>query len=151
MNSRRTPDSINQIMKTNTSKLAKIQQKAGQLQAINEFLVKELIPGSQEYCRVANLRQGVLIIEVASGVWKTRLLQLSYSILEQMKLNISLPLESIELKVNPELFKKRNEEFKPNPRKISDNTAQHLIALAEMSPPKLAATLNRLASLAKRK
>jgi len=138
-------------MKTNTNKLAKIQQKAGQLQAINEFLVKELIPGSHEYCRVANLRQGVLIIEVASGVWKTRLLQLSYSILEQMKLNISLPLKSIELKVNPELFNDKTEKLKPNPRKISDDTAQHLIALAKMSPPKLAATLNRLANLAKRK
>lgn len=151
MNSRRTPDSINQIMKTNTSKLAKIQQKAGQLQAINAFLTKELIPGSEEYCRVANLRQGVLIIEVASGVWKTRLLQLSYSILEQMKLNISLPLESIELKVNPALFNEKAEVPKPNPRKISNDTAQHLTALAEMSPPKLAATLNRLAALAKKK
>lgn len=151
MNSRRTPDSINQIMKTSTTKLVKIQQKAGQLQAINEFLVKELIPGSHEYCRVANLRKGVLIIEVASGVWKTRLLQLSYSILEQMKLNMSFPLESIELKVNPELFNEQTEELTPNPRKISNKTAEHLTALAQMSPPKLAATLNRLASLAKRK
>jgi len=138
-------------MKTSTTKLVKIQQKAGQLQAINEFLVKELIPGSHEYCRVANLRKGVLIIEVASGVWKTRLLQLSYSILEQMKLNMSFPLESIELKVNPELFNEQTEELKPNPRKISNKTAEHLTALAQMSPPKLAATLNRLASLAKRK
>jgi len=150
MKPRRTPDSLHKIMTSNSGKLAKIQQKAGQLQVINQFLTSELIPGSDEYCRVANLRQGVLIIEVASGVWKTRLLQLSNSILEHMREHVSPSLYSIELNVNPALFNERTEAPKPNPRKISHDTAQHLMSVAEIAPPELAATLYRLAKLAKR-
>jgi hypothetical protein len=150
MNPRHTPDSLRHIMTTKSGKLAKIQQKAGQLQVINQFLTNELIPGSHEYCRVANLRQGILIIEVASGVWKTRLMQLSSSILEHMRQHVSPSLNSIELKVNPALFNEKPPELKPNPRKISNDTAQHLKALAEHAPPEMAATLKRLASLAKR-
>ena len=151
MKSRRTPDSINHIMSNQSGNLAKIQQKAGQLQVINTFLTNELIPGSHEYCRVANLRKGILIIEVASGVWKTRLMQLSNSILEQMRLQVSASLVGIELKVNPALFNEKSQVAKPNPRKISNDTAQQLTALAEIAPPELAATLKRLASLATRK
>lgn len=150
MNPRHTPDSLHQLMTAKSGKLAKIQQKAGQLQVINEFLTSELIPGSDEYCRVANLRQGILIIEVASGVWKTRLMQLSHSILEHMRQHVSPSLVSIELKVNPALFNEKPPEPKPNPRKISNETAQHLTTLAQSAPPELAATLKRLASLAKR-
>jgi len=150
MNPRRTPDSLHQIMTAKSGKLAKIQQKAGQLQVINQFLTNELIPGSHEYCRVANLRQGILIIEVASGVWKTRLSQLSHSILEHMREHVSPSLSSIELKVNPALFNEKPPTPKPNPRKISNDTAQHLNALAEHAPPEMAATLKRLANLAKR-
>lgn len=150
MKPRHTPDSLQDVLTTKSNKLAKIQQKAGQLQVINQFLTTQLIPGSEEYCRVANLRQGILVIEVASGVWKTRLMQLSQSILSQMQQQISPSLNAIELRVNPELFNEQPEKPKPNPRKISENTAQHLTVLAESAPPKLAATLSRLAKLANR-
>jgi len=151
MKPRRSPDSLHKIITSKSGKLAKIQQKAGQLQVINQFLTSELIPGSDEYCRVANLRQGILIIEVASGVWKTRLLQLSNSILEHMREHVSSSLHSIELHVNPALFNEKSEAVKPNPRRISEDTAQHLMSVAQVAPPELAATLKRLANLAKRK
>lgn len=150
MKPRRIPNSLHKIITTDSGKLAKIQQKAGQLQVINQFLTHELIPGSDEYCRVANLRQGILIIEVASGVWKTRLLQLSNSILENMREHVSPSLQSIELIVNPVLFNEKKEVVKPNPRRISHDTAQHLMSVAQDAPPELAATLKRLANLAKR-
>tara|TARA_B110001452_G_scaffold237013_1_gene216618 strand:+ start:910 stop:1368 length:459 start_codon:yes stop_codon:yes gene_type:complete len=150
MKSRHNPDTLQDVMTAKSGKLAKIQQKAGQLQVINQFLTTQLIPGCEEYCRVANLRQGILVIEVASGVWKTRLLQLSQSILSHMQEHISPSLHTVELIVNPQLFNERPEEPKPNPRKISADTAQHLVALAEHAPPELAATLSRLAKLANR-
>ncbi|MGB0835220.1 MAG: DUF721 domain-containing protein [Psychrobium sp.] len=150
MKSRHTPDSLQDVLTAKSGKLAKIQQKAGQLQVVNQFLTTELIPGSEEYCRVANLRQGVLVIEVASGVWKTRLMQLSQSILMQMQQSISPALHSVELVVNPELFNDKPAEPKPNSRKISAETAEHLTALAQSAPPELAATLTRLAKLSKR-
>lgn len=150
MKSRHNPDTLQDVLTAKSGKLAKIQQKAGQLQVINQFLTTQLIPGCEEYCRVANLRQGVLVIEVASGVWKTRLLQLSQSILSHMQEHISTSLHTVELIVNPQLFNEKPEEPKPNPRKISTDTAQHLVALAEHAPPELAATLSRLAKLANR-
>ncbi|MGB0899853.1 MAG: hypothetical protein ACPGSN_11395, partial [Psychrobium sp.] len=62
----------------------------------------------------------------------------------------STSLHTVELIVNPQLFNEKPEEPKPNPRKISTDTAQHLVALAEHAPPELAATLSRLAKLANR-
>jgi len=148
MNQRRHPNLIDDITK-NSGKLAKIQQKAVKLQEINHFLTTEILPGSDQYCRVANLRQGILVIEVASGVWSTRLTQLRNSLMAEMRRYLLPTLVSIEIKVNPSLFVEA-EPPKPNSRTISPQTAEHLEALAEHSPPKLAQKLQRLAALARR-
>ncbi len=150
MNQRHTPDSIHHLMTSKSGKLAKIQQKASQLQLINHFLTNNLLPGCDDYCRVANLRQGILVIEVASGAWATRLQQLRIEFMAQIRQQIIPTLLSIEIKVNPALFVKA-EPAKPNTRKISQQTAEHLESLAEQAPAGLAATLLRLAKLARRK
>jgi len=148
MNQRHRPNTINTVT-TESGKLAKIQQKASILQEINRLLTNELLPGSDEYCRVANYRLGILIIEVTSGVWSTRLTQLRSELMRQMRQGILPSLVSIEIKVNPSLFIQPTVP-KPNSRKISPQTAEHLNALAQHSPPALAEKLQRLAKLARR-
>lgn len=148
MDQRHRPNLIDDITK-NSGQLAKIQQKAEQLQKINHLLTNELLPGSEEYCRVANLRQGILVIEVASGVWSTRLSQLRSNLLSEFRSKLFPTLISIEIKVNPSLFI-QPEPPKKNSRKISAQTAQHLQALAEQAPPALAQKLQRLAAKARR-
>ncbi|MDP2561469.1 DUF721 domain-containing protein [Psychrobium sp. 1_MG-2023] len=149
MNQRHTPDSIHHLMTSKSGKLAKIQQKASQLQVINLFLTTHLLPDSENYCRVANLRQGVLVIEVASGVWSTRLLQLKEHFLLQIRQQLIPNLANIEIKVNPQLFVTKPAP-KPNSREISAQTAEHLNTLAEHAPAELAEKLQRLAKLARR-
>ena len=149
MNKRRSPDSIRHLMTGKSVKLAKLQQKASQLQVINQYLTNNLLPGSEDYCRVANLRQGTLVIEVASGAWNTRLQQLRMQFMTEIRRDIIPNLFTIEIKVNPDLFIKA-EPPKDNPRKISQQTAEHLNTLAQHAPPALAKTLLRLAKLARR-
>lgn len=148
MDQRHRPNLIDDITKS-SGQLAKIQQKSEKLQEINQILTSELLPGSDEYCRVANLRQGILVIEVTSGVWSTRLTQLRSNLLSELRSSILPTLISIEIKVNPSLFV-QPEPLKANSRKISAQTAEHLAALAEHSPPELAQKLQRLAALARR-
>ncbi|NRA70705.1 MAG: DUF721 domain-containing protein [Gammaproteobacteria bacterium] len=149
MTQRRTPDSINKLLSQGSGKLAKLQHKAYQLQVINRIITAELLPGSEEYCRVANLRNGTLVLEVASGAWFTRLQSMRINLLNQLRERVSSSLISIEVKVNPALFVTKPEP-KPNQRKISAQTAEHLSALAQHSPPELAEILLRLAKLARR-
>lgn len=148
MNQRHRPNLIDDVTKQ-SGKLAKIQQKAVKLQEINHFLTNELMPDSDQYCRVANLRQGILVIEVSSGVWSTRLTQLRSHFIDQLRRTLLPSLISIEIKVNPSLFVQAPEP-KANSRKISAQTAEHLSALAQHSPPELAKKLERLAKLARR-
>ncbi|NRA52869.1 MAG: DUF721 domain-containing protein [Gammaproteobacteria bacterium] len=150
MNQRHVPNSLSDLLNQGPNKLAKIQQKAHQLQVINQILTQELLPGSEEYCRVANLRRGILVLEVASGAWLTRLQSMRINLLNQLRTQVSSALISIEIKVNPQLFIVEQPP-KPNPRKISPQTAEHLTALAELAPPELAEKLLRLAKLARRK
>jgi hypothetical protein len=150
MNQRHTPNSLTHLLNQSPGKLAKIQHKAHQLQVINQLLTDELLPGSAQYCRVANLRRGILVLEVASGAWLTRLQSMRINLLNQLRAQALPALISIEIKVNPQLFI-IEQPPKPNQRKISAQTAEHLTALAEQAPPKLAETLLRLAKLARRK
>lgn len=149
MNQRRAPDSLSSILSQGSGKLAKIQQKAHHLQVINQLLTNDYLPGCDDYCRVANLRNGILVLEVASGAWLTRLQSMRINLLNQLRERVLPSLISIEIKVNPQLFV-TDKEFKPNQRKISAETAQHLSALAENAPTELAEKLLRLAKLARR-
>lgn len=150
MKQRRSPDSLNKLLSQGSGKLAQLQHKAHQIQVINQILTNDLLPGSEHYCRVANVRNGTLVIEVASGAWFTRLQSMRINLINQLRAQVLPALISIEIKVNPQLFIEE-QELKPNTRKISPQTAEHLTDLAQHSPPELAQILLRLAKLARRK
>lgn len=149
MNQRRSPAPLSKLLSQDSGKLAKIQHKAHQLQVINKLLTDDFLPGCDDYCRVANLRGGTLVLEVASGAWLTRLQSMRINLLNQLRERLLPALISIEIKVNPQLFI-ANQVLKPNQRKISPQTAQHLSALAEHAPAELAEKFLRLAKLARR-
>lgn len=151
MSERRHPSSLSELLSGNTSKFAKIQQKSIELQEINHFVTSQLMPGCESYCRVANLRQGILIIEVASGAWATRMKANRLSLLAQLRQQLLPTLSSIDIQINPKLFVSHQPPPVPNSRKISDATAEHLAALADSAPKELAEKLQRLANLARRR
>jgi len=103
-------------------------------------------------CRVANYRNGILVIEVGSAAWRQRLQLLRSLLLTEMRAQLP-QLASLEVVQNPAIAKARADALvpgnsPPQTKKLSQATASHLEALADKAPPGLREKLRRLAALA---
>ncbi|WP_428772953.1 DUF721 domain-containing protein [Vibrio sp.] len=148
------PTPTSQLM--DDSKLSQLQQHAKQILAINHALSILLPRGTENYCRAANLRQGMLIIEVASAPIKMKLNYERLNLLNQLRSAGFAGLVGIELKINPELSRSplpgREDDNAAKPREpLSDTAANFLRELAVNASPKLQKRLEKLAQLAKKR
>ena len=85
--------------------LGQLVTKAKQLQAMNRILQELLPPTLKPYCQVMNARESILIIQVKSAVWITRLRMDCPDLLN--RLQFYKPFEfirSLEYRINPEAF-----------------------------------------------
>lgn len=111
-----------------------------------EYLIhRQLEPDLAHHCRVANLRRGVLVIQVDSPAWATRLryrlpaLQAVLAALPELQ-----PLETIRLKVAPQGVPAA--PVRPTPAVLPDAAAVALgQTAAGIDDPDLKAALLRLA------
>ncbi|MEJ4046372.1 DUF721 domain-containing protein [Erwinia sp. SLM-02] len=141
------------------SMLQNIQQRAIALNKLNRA-VQGVIPAQlHPWCRVANFRQGVLVIETANASWLMRLRYEQSSLLSALRAQILPSLTSIDIRINPSLAAKGHESVqessnqvqkaeKPPVRQLSEHSAEILRSVASQSPEKLKKILERLASLA---
>ncbi len=106
--------------------------------AVQHFLPAQLHP----WCRVRNVRQGVLILEVANASWMMRLRYEQSILLSTLKEKILPSLSSIDIKIYPGLIQAGNNQSKnatPSallPRLNHKNTME-LSELALSSPENL--------------
>ncbi|ASG00607.1 DUF721 domain-containing protein [Vibrio anguillarum] len=136
------------------SSLKKIQQHATEILALNKVLNKLLPKGTADHVRAANIRGGHLIVEVASASIKMKLDYDRLHILNQLRNQGFAKLISIELKINPALYRNRGmkEEKETVARPpLSENTAQALLMVASSASPKVKKRLENLAKLARPK
>jgi len=136
------------------SSLKKIQQHATEILALNKVLNKLLPKGTADHVRAANVRGGHLIVEVASASIKMKLDYDRLHILNQLRNQGFAKLLSIELKINPALYRNRGmkEEKETVARPpLSENTAQVLLMVASSASPKVKKRLENLAKLARPK
>lgn len=141
------------------SMLQNIQQRAIALNKLNRA-VHGVIPAQlRPWCRVANFRQGILVIETANASWLMRLRYEQSSLLSALRAQILPSLTSIDIRINPSLAAKGHESVqessiqaqkaeKPPIRQLSEQSAEILRSVASQSPEKLKKILERLASLA---
>ncbi|OVZ95963.1 DUF721 domain-containing protein [Yersinia sp. 2105 StPb PI] len=140
--------------------LHNVQQRATALLKLNRA-VKGLLPSQlQPWCRVANYRQSVLVLETASASWLMRLRYEQPALLSALRAQILPSLSSIDIRINPSLMAKghnitqdiakstQNSEKSPPLRHLSLESAKELRGLASRSPEKLRTILERLAALA---
>jgi hypothetical protein len=140
--------------------LHNVQQRAVALLKLNRA-VRGLLPAQlHPWCRVANFRQGVLVLETANASWMMRLRYEQPSLLSALRAQILPSLSSIDIRINPALMAKGNnqvqnaaqtaENAQPSAplRHLSQESADALRGLAARSPEKLRKILERLASLA---
>ncbi|PWC21747.1 DUF721 domain-containing protein [Brenneria roseae subsp. roseae] len=140
--------------------LRDVQQRAIALLKLNRA-VRGLLPAQlHPWCRVANYRQGLLILETANANWLMRLRYEQPALLSALRAQILPSLASIDIRINPSLAAKGHEILKNNDttstnetenkplRQLSEQSAKTLRSLAGHSPEKLRKILERLASLA---
>ncbi|CAI0932429.1 DUF721 domain-containing protein [Serratia ficaria] len=137
--------------------LHNVQQRAVALLKLNRA-VKGLLPVQlHPWCRVANFRQGILVLETANASWMMRLRYEQPALLSALRAQILPSLSSIDIRINPGLMAKgnnqvQNAEKKPEKaaplRHLSQESAEELRVLASRSPEKLRKILERLAALA---
>ncbi|CRY54517.1 MULTISPECIES: DUF721 domain-containing protein [Yersinia] len=137
-----------------------VQQRATALLKLNRA-VKGLLPSQlQPWCRVANYRQSVLVLETANASWLMRLRYEQPALLSALRAQILPSLSSIDIRINPSLMTRghnmtqdiekstKNPENSPPLRHLSLESAKELRGLASRSPEKLRIILERLAALA---
>ncbi|WGL77523.1 DUF721 domain-containing protein [Serratia marcescens] len=137
--------------------LHNVQQRAVALLKLNRA-VKGLLPAPlHPWCRVANFRQGILVLETANASWMMRLHYEQPALLSALRAQILPSLSSIDIRINPALMAKGSNQVqnaekapeKPVPmRHLSLESAEELRGLASRSPEKLRKILERLAALA---
>ncbi|MCX8660544.1 DUF721 domain-containing protein [Gilliamella sp. B2772] len=119
-------------------------------------VIDELLPAplNQQY-RVANYRQGILILEVSSANWLTRIKYEQSNLISGIRQKILPSLSSIQYKINPTIATNNSQlvNFSNKNAKINNvitiQTAIYLNALAEQAPEKLKKQLIKLANHAK--
>ncbi|HHL2499140.1 TPA: DUF721 domain-containing protein [Yersinia enterocolitica] len=140
--------------------LHNVQQRATALLKLNRA-VKGLLPSQlQPWCRVANYRQSVLVLETANASWLMRLRYEQPALLSALRAQILPSLSSIDIRINPSLMAsghnhvqnaaKSSQDLEKSPplRQLSLESAKELRGLASRSPEKLRTILERLAALA---
>ncbi|ACT05499.1 protein of unknown function DUF721 [Dickeya chrysanthemi Ech1591] len=138
-----------------------IQQRALALLKLNRAVHALLPTALRPYCRVANYRNGLLVLETASANWLMRLRYEHPALLSALRAQILPSLVTIDIRINPALAAKMRENEKTPAastvdettmttptRTLSTQSAEILKDLAEQSPERLQKILKRLASLA---
>ncbi|MDD1782269.1 DciA family protein [Enterovibrio sp. ZSDZ35] len=130
-----------------------VRQRAFALSQLNDQVKALLPPHSAKHCRVANFRDGILIIECGSSTWANRLNFDRHVLLSSLRQSTLPSLMTIEIKVNPELAKREVEEIKAKEIKeksspVSPVAAEYLKAIAQSAPEKIRKKLEAIAALA---
>lgn len=141
--------------------LPQIQQRAAALFKLNQAVAALLPAPMKPWCRVANFRQGVLVLETANASWLMRLRYEQSGLLSALRAQILPSLSSIDIRINPELATKGHQMAatrggqgiktagkEVQMRRLSPQSAESIRHLAARSPEKLQKLLERLAELA---
>ncbi|ENM5744787.1 DUF721 domain-containing protein [Vibrio mimicus] len=136
------------------SKLKQIQEHAKAILLINRQLQEMLPKGLKTQVRAANVRGGNLVLEAASAAIKMKVDYERLHLLSKLRQNGFGNLISIEVRVNPELYRQTKEHTgetpAANPRPpLSENAAHVLLAIADHASDKVKKRLQSLARLAK--
>ena len=142
------PQSLNNLF--NGFTLANIQTRSIELSRLNKMIYCYLPSHLHHCCRVANYRQSILIIEVCSAGWLTRLRYEQEKLLLALRQNGLSGLASIQYKINPILNQSlsfvNDKVTTVGKRTITPQSASLLLALAQDATPKLKTNLIKLAN-----
>ncbi|GIU48865.1 DUF721 domain-containing protein [Shewanella algidipiscicola] len=145
---KKPPQDLSQLLHQQ-GQLPSLAEKAELLLHLDHY-VKQVMTGPvTEQLKVANFRQGVLVIETTTSAWAARINFQKPKMLQQLRAETLPMLSAIEVKVNPGLNLYETKS-KPAHNQISETAAAHIQALADHTEGSLGVKLKRLAALASR-
>ncbi|MDF2153324.1 DciA family protein [Vibrio sp. CAU 1672] len=133
------------------SQFRQIQDHAAEILQLNQALQAILPKGTADHCRVANVRHGHLLIDAASAAIKMKIDFDRLMILNTLRTQGFAKLISIEVRINPSLY--RNQfaaDDRPKRPPLTEAAADSLMIIADVAPPKIRERLQRLADMAKK-
>jgi len=154
---RYAPKPLNDIISGLTGRLASYAGKSEALNRPQNILSDFLGPNLSKKCRVSKYQDGTLMIEAISAPIALRLNYLKMDILSHFRGQGMIELGQIKITANPQATQrltpdqqvKKAQTTAPKKRLMSQQTADHLNAIAADAPPSLKEKLQRLAKHAK--
>ena len=150
MNRRRQPETVAQLLKKSGS-----QYDLPLFTKLDSLLQSFLKQHNIEGCRVGNLQNGSLLIEIPNANWMMRLQFIRNDLLSSLR-QVSPGLLKINFKVNPRLSIDKNSPKKTKNRpkiratKMSEDVADSFLALADDADPQLKKALLSLAQFSQK-
>lgn len=150
MNRTRQPKSVSSLLNKSA-----LQHDAVLIMALNSLLQRHLKQHNIHGCRIGNLQNGSLLIEIPDATWMMRLQFMRTELLTLLRQRVPSLLR-IKIKVNPALSKTSKMQHKPPKKNIKRATkmpadvAESLLALAEDAEPGLQKALRSLAKYSKK-
>jgi hypothetical protein len=150
MNRRRQPKPVAQLLKKSG-----LQYDLPLFTKLDSLLQSFLKQHNIKGCRVGNLQNGSLLIEIPNANWMMRLQFMRNDLLSLLR-QVSPGLLKINIKVNPrlslnnKLSKKTKDRPKIRAAKMSEDVAESFLALAKDADPKLKKALQSLAEYSKK-
>lgn len=135
--------------------LSKIKERTVALSQLTKVIDKLLPTPLNQHYRVANYRQSVLILEVSSANWLTRIKYEQSNLISGIREKILPSLSSIQYKINPTIATNYSQSVNLSDNNVkienvlSKQTAIYLNVVAEKAPDKLKKQLIKLANHAK--
>lgn len=144
-----SPQSTQTLIQT-TELLLPLQAQAQIIMRLNSEMQGILPESLRGVCRVANYAKQIMVIEVVSASYLTRLRYEQTKLLSTLRQRILPGLSSIQFRINPDLAGHKRRLPSPSAstfsstRQLSEQSALLLEALASTAPPKLKARLMSL-------
>lgn len=127
-----------------TNLLSQIKVKVAQLQQLNELVKAQLDSSLGQHCCVANVRDNILILEVDSSAWATRLRYLVPELLQKLRTHKELNrLQEIQWYIRPADI---NAQSVSRPLTLSQDNAELMMeATQHIANPHLQEVMKKLA------
>ena len=141
----RKPSDMSELFQSSKGTLAQIAAKTNSLTILSD-IVRQTCPDlPADVWHIANFKQKSLVIEVTSAVWSQRLQFERMNICRELAIATDNAFDQIEIKVSPYRNKVtyQTEVKVHEPFKISQNTADQLLAIAKNAPESLKKKLEK--------
>lgn len=142
----RAPKSLSGLLKSSPQTLGPLLNHAHRLEQLNKILREQLPPPLNQHCRIANLRDDILLLHADSPAWALKLRYSVPDMLDRLRRQPELQqLRTITVKINPASLVAAPAK-KTRRARMSEDTARLLDDVADaITHPTLRTALLRLA------